>query len=226
MGPGDEILSGFVNREGSLLVTVMKLYEDSTVSKILELMEDAGSKKTTTENFITEFAKYYTPLVVFSAVGIALLPPLIMHEAVFSDWLYRSLVFLVISCPCALVLSVPLSFFGGIGLASRNGILIKGSNYLEALNHIHTAAFDKTGTLTKGIFSVDKIISTEEYPDDELLKYTAYAESRSNHPIALSLLDMYGKQIDNSKIQSYEEVSGHGIIAEIEDNVVVVGNKN
>ena len=225
LGPGDEILSGFVNREGSLLVTVMKLYEDSTVSKILELMEDAGSKKTTTENFITEFAKYYTPIVVFLAIGIALLPPIIVSNAEFSEWLYRALVFLVISCPCALVLSVPLSFFGGIGLASRNGILIKGSNYLEALNHIHTATFDKTGTLTKGVFSVDEIIPAEEYSREELLKYTAYAKSRSNHPIALSIIDMYGKQIDNSQIRSYEEVSGHGIIAQIGENIVVAGNK-
>lgn len=225
LGVGDEILSGFVNREGSLLVKVAKRYEDSTVSKILELVEDAAGKKTTTENFITEFAKYYTPIAIFSAIAIAALPPLFIHGAVFHEWLYRSLVFLVISCPCALVLSVPLSFFGGIGLASKNGILIKGSNYLEALNYLHTAAFDKTGTLTQGVFSVDEIVPEGNYSEEELLQYAAYAESRSNHPIALSILNAYGNGIDDSKIKFYEEVPGHGIITKIEDKKVSIGNE-
>jgi Zn2+/Cd2+-exporting ATPase len=221
--PGNNILSGSVNLNGVITVEVTKEYEDSTVSKILDLVENASSKKSTSEKFITKFARYYTPIVVILAAVLAILPPLIIDGATFNDWIYRSLSFLVVSCPCALVISIPLSFFGGIGGASRKGILVKGSNYLEALSQTETVVFDKTGTLTKGVFHVQKI-HPEGITEDELLELTAYAENHSNHPIASSIILRYGKDIDNNRITEVEEVSGHGIIATIDGKKVYAGN--
>lgn len=221
---GDEILAGFINKNGVLTVEVTKEYGESTVSKILDLVQNASSKKSHTENFITKFAGYYTPIVVFSALALAFIPPLVMQGEAFSDWLYRALIFLVVSCPCALVISIPLGFFGGIGGASRSGVLIKGSNYLEALNHIDTIVFDKTGTLTKGVFKVTEVNTKGEASEAELLKYAAYAESYSSHPIALSILKAYGKEVDNSKILNYEELPGYGVKAEAEGRKISAGN--
>ena len=212
---GDEILSGFINKNGVLKVKVTKEFEESTVSKILNLVENAAGKKAAAEKFITKFAKYYTPAVVGIAAALAIAPPLLIHEATFSQWLYRSLVFLVISCPCALVISIPLGFFGGIGSASRNGVLVKGGNYLEALNSLHTVVFDKTGTLTKGIFEVAGVYPQNGFSKDELLKYAAMSEEYSTHPIADSIKKAYGKKVDRSNIDSYEEISGMGIKAKI-----------
>jgi len=225
VGTGDDVMAGFVNKSGVLTVEVTKEFGESTVSRILDLVQNASSKKAPTENFITRFAKYYTPAVVIIAASLALLPPLIIPEAVFSDWIYRALVFLVISCPCALVISIPLGFFGGIGGASRNGILIKGSNYLEALNNVETVVFDKTGTLTKGVFKVTGIKATCGYNEKELLEYAAYAESYSNHPIAQSIMGEYGKTIDQSRIRHYEEVTGLGIKAGVFGKVVLAGSE-
>ncbi len=221
---GDEVLSGFVNKNGLLTIEVLKEFEESTVSKILDLVQNASSKKAATENFITKFARYYTPAVVFVALALALIPPLLIKDAVFTEWIYRALVFLVVSCPCALVVSIPLGFFGGIGGASRGGILIKGSNYLEALNNIDTVVFDKTGTLTKGVFKVTAIKPINGLAENTLLEYAAYAESYSNHPIALSILKAYGKERDKSLIESYEEISGHGIKVRLSGKDVLAGN--
>lgn len=222
---GSTVLSGFINTNGLLVVEVTKEFGESIVSKILELVENASSKKAPTENFITKFARYYTPVVVFVAIALATIPPLIIEGAIFSNWVYKALVFLVISCPCALVISIPLGFFGGIGGASRHGILIKGGNYLEALNNVHTVIFDKTGTLTKGVFKVTEINTNTNISKDELLKYAAYAESYSNHPIALSILTAYGKEINKEDIESYEEILGHGIKAKVKGKEILVGNK-
>jgi Cd2+/Zn2+-exporting ATPase len=221
---GDDILSGFVNTNGILTVEVAKEFGESTVSKILDLVENASSKKAPTENFITKFARYYTPVVVFTAIALALIPPLLISGASFSQWFYRALIFLVVSCPCALVVSIPLGFFGGIGGASRNGILIKGSNYLEALNNVDTVVFDKTGTLTKGVFKVTEIKAAAELDESALLEYAAYAESYSSHSIALSILKAYGKEIDKSIIQDYKEVPGHGTKVKIDEHYVLAGN--
>ncbi len=220
---GHEILSGCININGVITAKVTKEYGESTVSKILDLVENASSKKSNSEQFITKFARYYTPTVVIIAVLIALIPPLIINGATFSDWIYRALSFLVVSCPCALVISIPLSFFGGIGGASRKGILVKGSNYLEALAKTEIVVFDKTGTLTKGVFQVQEI-HPEGYSKEELLELTAYTESYSNHPISLSLKSAYGKEIDNSRITGIEEISGHGIIAVVDGKKVMAGN--
>ncbi len=220
---GNEILSGCININGVITAKVTKEYGESTVSKILDLVENASSKKSNSEQFITKFARYYTPTVVIIAVLIALIPPIIINGATFSDWIYRALSFLVVSCPCALVISIPLSFFGGIGGASRKGILVKGSNYLEALAKTEIVVFDKTGTLTKGVFRVQEIHS-EGYSEEELLELTAYTESYSNHPISLSLKSAYGKEIDNSRITDIEEISGHGIIAVVDGKKVIAGN--
>ena len=222
--PGSDVLSGFINTNGVLTIEVTKDYGDSTVAKILDLVQNASSKKAPTENFITKFARYYTPFVVFSALALAIIPPLVIPGAVFSDWVYRALVFLVISCPCALVVSIPLSFFGGIGGASKKGILIKGGNFLEALNNVETVIFDKTSTLTKGVFKVTEVVTARGFTEDELMRVAAYAESYSNHPIAQSILKAYGKDIDKSKIESYEEVAGQGIRAIIEDSEILAGN--
>jgi Cd2+/Zn2+-exporting ATPase len=220
---GDEILSGCINLSGAVTAVVSKEFEESTVSKILDLVENAASKKSKSEQFITRFAAYYTPAVVIIAVLLAFIPPLLIKEAAFEDWLYRALSFLVVSCPCALVISIPLSFFGGIGGASKKGILVKGGNYLEALANTQTVVFDKTGTLTKGVFKVQEI-HAEGISDNELLELAAYAESYSNHPISLSLRRAYGKDIDNGKITDVEEISGHGVSASIGGKNVLAGN--
>lgn len=222
---GDEILSGCINKDGLLKIKVSKEFGESTVSKILDLVENASSKKSKSENFITKFAKYYTPTVVIIAVLLAFIPPIILRNfSTFSVWLYRALSFLVVSCPCALVISIPLSFFGGIGGASKMGILIKGSNYLEALSNTETVVFDKTGTLTEGIFEVQDI-HAEGIEKDELLRIVAHAENYSNHPIAKSVKKAYNKEIDENIIKNPQELSGRGIWARIEDKDILVGNE-
>ena len=225
----DEILSGCINQNGLLEIKVTKEFGQSTVSKILDLVENASSKKSKSENFITKFAKYYTPAVVIIAILLAAIPPLIIEGAEFTDWLYRALTFLVVSCPCALVISIPLGFFGGIGGASKRGILVKGSNYLEALSNTEIVVFDKTGTLTQGVFEVQKIETKNEIEKSEILKYAAYAENYSNHPIALSVkreyVDKLKKEIDTKLISNVEEISGLGVNAKIEDKDILVGNK-
>ena len=221
--PGDEILSGSINISGLVKVKVSKEYGESTVSKILDLVENASSKKSKSENFITKFAQYYTPIVVIIAVLLVVVP-VIFFGGEFSDWIYRALSFLVVSCPCALVISIPLSFFGGIGGASKMGILIKGSNYLEAIASTEIIVFDKTGTLTEGIFEVQKV-NAKEIDENDLVEIAAYAECYSNHPISLSIKRAYGKQIDKSKIKSTEELSGRGIVAIINGKNVLVGNE-
>ena len=221
--PGDEILSGSINISGLIKVKVSKEYGESTVSKILDLVENASSKKSKSENFITKFAQYYTPIVVIIAVLLVVVP-VIFFGGEFSDWIYRALSFLVVSCPCALVISIPLSFFGGIGGASKMGILIKGSNYLEAIANTEIIVFDKTGTLTEGIFEVQKI-NPKDIDENDLIETAAYAECYSNHPISISVKRAYGKQIDKSKIKSTEELSGRGIVAIINEKTVLVGNE-
>lgn len=218
-----EVLSGCINQDGVLTIKVTKEFEESTVSKILDLVENASSKKSKQENFITKFAKYYTPIVVITAVILAIIPPFIFKNTSFIDWLYRALTFLVVSCPCALVISIPLGFFGGIGGSAKKGILVKGSNYLEALSKAETFVFDKTGTLTEGVFEVQKInqvgISKEEF-----LKIVAHAEYYSNHPISISLKKAHNKKIDEKLIKEAKELSGLGIMAKVEDKDVLVGN--
>ena len=233
VGVGDSILSGTINKNGLLTIKVEKEFGESTVSKILDLVENASSKKSKSENFITKFAKYYTPIVVIIAIILAIIPPFALNLGEFKEWLYRALTFLVVSCPCALVISIPLGFFGGIGGASKKGILVKGSNYLEALSNTEIVVFDKTGTLTKGVFEVQKI-EPINIPKEELLKYTTYAEYNSNHPISVSLKNAYKKmlderkeekEIDLSKIISVEELAGMGILANIDGKEVLVGNE-
>lgn len=221
---GSEVLSGSINISGLLTIEVTKPFGESTVSRILELVQNAGSRKAPTESFITKFASYYTPAVVFAAVALALLPPLLISGESFAEWLNRALVFLVVSCPCALVISIPLGFFGGIGGASRNGILIKGSSFLEALNNIDTVVFDKTGTLTKGSFRVAEIKASGSFSESEVLEMAAYAESYSDHPIANSVLKAYEKSVDKSKITKYGELSGYGVKAVVGDMTVLAGN--
>lgn len=224
VGVGDNILSGVINKNGLLTIEVEKEFGDSTVAKILDLVQNASSKKAPTENFITKFARYYTPAVVFSALALAIIPPLVIDGAIFSDWIYRALAFLVVSCPCALVVSIPLGFFGGIGGASKNGILVKGGNYLEALNYVEIVVFDKTGTLTKGVFKVTEIKPQNNISEDELIAYAAFAENYSNHPIATSILRAYGREIATDKVKNHEEISGHGVKVVIEGQEVLVGN--
>ena len=221
---GEEVLSGCINLNSVIKIKVTKEYGESTVSKILDLVENASSKKSKSENFITKFAQYYTPIVVIIAVILAIFPPFVIKDATFSDWIYRALSFLVVSCPCALVISIPLSFFGGIGGASRMGILIKGSNYLEAIANTEIVVFDKTGTLTEGVFEVQKVKAID-ISKEELLKITAYAENYSNHPISLSVKRAYNKEIDEKEIIKTEELSGLGIIAKIGEQEVLVGNE-
>lgn len=221
----DEVLSGCINKDGLLKIRVTKEFGESTVSKILDLVENASSKKSKSENFITKFAKYYTPTVVIIAVLLAFIPPIILKDfSTFSVWLYRALSFLVVSCPCALVISIPLSFFGGIGGASKMGILIKGSNYLEALANTETVVFDKTGTLTEGIFEVQDIYA-KGIEKDELLRIVAHAENYSNHPIAKSVKKAYNKEIDEKIIKNPQELSGKGIWAKIDEKDILVGNE-
>ena len=219
----DEILSGGINTNGVLKVKVTKKFGESTVSRILEMVENAASKKANTEKFITKFAKVYTPIVVALAILIAVVPSIFIKDALFSTWLYRALVFLVVSCPCALVVSVPLGFFAGIGGASKKGVLVKGSNYLELLKDLETVVFDKTGTLTEGVFTVTEI-NTNDIQKEKLIEIAAMAESFSNHPIAISIIKEYGKEIDKEVIKEYEEIAGHGIKAIINNEEVLIGN--
>ena len=221
---GDAVLSGSINNDGILKVKVTKEFGESTVSKILDLVENASSRKSKSENFISKFAKYYTPIVVIIAVILATIPPLIIEDAVFSDWLYRALAFLVVSCPCALVISIPLSFFGGIGAASKIGVLVKGSNYLEALANTETIVCDKTGTLTEGVFKVQKVEAIG-YADEAVLRYAAYAEHYSNHPIALSLKEACGKNINEKLVTETKEISGKGVTAKVDGQNILVGNE-
>lgn len=227
---GEEVLSGCINLSGTIKVEVSKEFGESTVSKILDLVENASSKKAKSENFITKFAEYYTPVVITIALALAIIPPFVIQNQEFSDWLYRALSFLVVSCPCALVISIPLSFFGGIGGASKQGILIKGGNYLEALSKTEIAVFDKTGTLTEGTFEVQKVeavgnAENTKVSKEELLKIAAYAEYYSNHPISKSVKKAYSKEIDEKQIINSQELSGLGIEAEIEGKNVLVGNE-
>lgn len=223
VAPGEEILSGCINLNGLLTIKVTKGFEESTVSKILDLVENASTKKSQSENFITKFARVYTPLVVVIALALAVIPTLVLPGAVFTDWLYRALTFLVVSCPCALVISIPLSFFGGIGGASRHGVLIKGSNYLEALAKTEIMVFDKTGTLTEGVFEVQEIHPSAAAPA-ELLEIAAYAEHYSTHPIALSLRRAYPQEIDPQRLSEVTEIPGEGVKAQLDGRAVAVGN--
>jgi Cd2+/Zn2+-exporting ATPase len=220
----DTVFSGMINQAGVLTISVTKLFSESSVSKILELVENASSKKAETEKFITTFAKYYTPVVVIGAFLLAILPPLLFSGQTFSDWIYRALVVLVISCPCALVISIPLGYFGGIGAASKRGILVKGSNFLDALTQVKTVVFDKTGTLTKGEFKVSDVVSSNGFSKDAILEFAAYAESNSNHPIAKSISEAYNLKIDTTKIKQVDELSGLGIRAIIDGKTVLAGN--
>ncbi len=220
---GDEILSGEINNSGVLKVRVTKEYGESTVARILELVENASNKKAPTEKFITKFSKIYTPIVVLVAVLVAIIPPIFIKGAVFSEWLYKALSLLVVSCPCALVVSIPLGFFSGIGAASKKGVLVKGGNYLEALKESEIIVFDKTGTLTKGVFKVTSI-NAKNISKDELLEITALGEANSNHPIAVSIAEAYGRKINKNEIESYKEVAGHGVEAIIRGKNVLLGN--
>ncbi|WP_039888471.1 heavy metal translocating P-type ATPase [Leptotrichia hofstadii] len=236
---GDNVLSGFINKTGLVEIEVAKVFSESTVSKILNLVENASSKKSKTENFITKFAKYYTPAVVITALIMAIFPPLLISGATFTDWIYRALIFLVVSCPCALIISIPLGFFGGIGGASKHGILVKGANYLEALNDVESVVMDKTGTLTKGVFKVTEInvennVKINDFENNKtdltqslLLKYAAHIEKFSNHPIAQSIVSEYentATKIDESVIKDFEEISGFGIKANINNHQILAGN--
>jgi Cd2+/Zn2+-exporting ATPase len=223
-GSGDRVLSGCVNQSGVLTINVTETFGESTVARILNLVENAGAKKARTENFITVFSRFYTPLVVIAAALIAVIPPLIFSGG-WSDWINRGLIFLVISCPCALVISIPLSFFGGIGGASRRGILVKGGNYLEALSKVDTVVFDKTGTLTYGIFKVTRRIPANGISADELIELAAYAESYSNHPIAKSILSAYGKPTDGAVLTDYEEIAGYGVSVNANGTRILAGNR-
>ena len=220
---GDEALSGCINQSGLLTLKVTKSFGESTVSKITDLVENASARKAPTENFITTFARYYTPVVVGMAAVLAIIPPLVFGGG-WSEWLRRGFVFLIVSCPCALVISIPLTFFGGIGAASKRGVLVKGSNYLEALNKVSVVVFDKTGTLTKGVFEVANIIPAAGYQKEQVLEYAAQAESYSNHPIAKSILATYGKPIDQKQFSGFEEISGHGISVMVQGKKVLAGN--
>ena len=220
---GDEALSGCINQSGLLTLKVTKSFGESTVSKITDLVENASARKAPTENFITTFARYYTPVVVGMAAVLAIIPPLVLGGG-WSEWLRRGFVFLIVSCPCALVISIPLTFFGGIGAASKRGVLVKGSNYLEALNKVSVVVFDKTGTLTKGVFEVANIIPAAGYQKEQVLEYAAQAESYSNHPIAKSILATYGKPIDQKQFSDFEEISGHSISVMVQGKKILAGN--
>ena len=226
---GDEVISGSINMTALIKVRTTKEFGESTVSKILDLVENSSMKKSRSENFITRFAKYYTPTVCAGALVLALVPPVVRlisgSEAMWQEWIIRALTFLVISCPCALVISIPLSFFGGIGCASSNGILVKGSNYLEALSKTTCVVFDKTGTLTKGVFEVSEIKPAGAFSRNELIEYTAYAELASSHPISISIKNAYEKSLDRSRVGEIEEISGHGVKAVVDGKVVYVGNE-
>ena len=222
---GEQVLAGTVNTSGLLTVEVTKAFEDSSVAKILDLVENAGARKAQTEKFITKFSRYYTPAVVFGALALAIIPPVIIPGAAFSDWVYRALILLVISCPCALVVSIPLGYFGGIGGASKRGILIKGANLLESLTNVHTVVLDKTGTLTKGVFKVASVMPQNGFSQKELLEYAAYAEANSNHPIAKSIMAAYEGQVKGGEINSYEEIPGHGVKVTFKGKQISAGNE-
>ena len=225
---GDEIYSGSINMSARITIKTTKEFGESTVSKILDLVENSSMKKSKTENFITKFAKYYTPVVCYSALALAVIPPIVLtimgQPARVGDWIFRALTFLVISCPCALVISIPLSFFGGIGCASKNGILVKGSNYLETLSDVKYFVFDKTGTLTKGVFEVTDVVPAEGFDQNSLLEYAAYAESASTHPISISLKKAYNQKIDNTLVTHIQEIAGHGVEADYNGHHVLAGN--
>jgi Cd2+/Zn2+-exporting ATPase len=220
----DVALSGAVNQTSTIEIEVTKLFGDSTVSKILELVENATNKKAKTEKFITKFARYYTPAVVYMALALAVIPPLVVPGATFADWIHRALIFLVVSCPCALVISIPLGFFGGVGGASKHGVLIKGSNYLEALNNVDTVVFDKTGTLTKGIFKVTEISAYEGATEEAVLEYAAFVESHSNHPIAKSIIKAYSKSVDVDSVKNLQDVAGKGLVGIVDGQSIAAGN--
>ena len=220
----DEVMAGMINQSGLLTIKVNKLFGESSVSRILELVENATSQKAETEKFITTFARYYTPIVVIGALLLAIVPPLLFSGQTFGDWIYRALVVLVISCPCALVISIPLGYFGGVGLAARKGILVKGSNFLDALTQVTTVVFDKTGTLTKGEFKVSEVVTSNGFSKEEILEYAAYAEANSNHPVAQSITVAYQGEIDIAKITKTEEISGHGIKAIVNGKTILAGN--
>lgn len=224
VGEGDEVLAGAISESGGLKVRVTKPFADSSISKILDLVENANSKKAETEKFITTFARYYTPAVVFLSLALALLPPLLLAGATAEEWAYRALILLVIACPCGLVISIPLGYFGGVGNAAKNGILVKGAMFLDALTNVKTVVFDKTGTLTKGNFRVTDVVTHNGLSESELLELAATVESQSNHPVARSICEAYGKPIDSTSLSNYQEVSGHGMIAEVKKQVVLVGN--
>lgn len=225
---GDEIYSGSINMTARITIKTTKEFGESTVSKILDLVENSSMKKSKTENFITKFAKYYTPVVCYSALALAVIPPIVLtimgQPARVGDWIFRALTFLVISCPCALVISIPLSFFGGIGCASKNGILVKGSNYLETLSDVKYFVFDKTGTLTKGVFEVTDVVPAEGFDRDSLLEYAAYAESASTHPISVSLKKAYNQKINNTLVENIQEIAGHGVEADYNGHHILAGN--
>lgn len=221
---GEPILAGSINHSGTLTVRVTKPFAESSISKILNLVENANSKKAATEKFITTFSRYYTPVVVFLSLAVAIIPPLLISGATQAEWTYRALVLLVIACPCGLVISIPLGYFGGVGNAARNGILVKGATFLDVLTQVKTVIFDKTGTLTKGNFRVTNVVSNHTLNQRELLALAATVESQSTHPVAQSIREEYGQVIDESILQNYQEVSGHGIIAEVNNQVVLVGN--
>ena len=221
---GDNILSGFINKNGVIEVVVEKPFAESTVVKILDLVQNASGRKAPTENFITKFARYYTPVVVIAAVLLAVVPPLVIPGESFNEWLYRASIFLVISCPCALVVSIPVGFFGGIGSASRKGILVKGSNFLEGLNDVKTVVMDKTGTLTEGKFAVTRIESAGELTEDRLLELAAYAELHSSHPIADSIKEAYGKTIAEDRIATTNDIPGHGLQVVVDGQEILAGN--
>lgn len=221
---GEAVLSGMINQSGVLTVRVTKLFSESSISRILELVENASSKKADTEKFITRFARYYTPVVVFLSLAVAIFPPLLIAGATQAEWTYRALVLLVISCPCGLVISIPLGYFGGVGGAAKRGILVKGSVFLDALAQVKTVVFDKTGTLTQGNFHVTEVISENGFTQTQLLELAAQVESQSNHPVAQSIRQAHGKSVDESGVQEYEEIAGHGIRARIEVRTVLAGN--
>lgn len=221
---GETVLAGMINTTGVLTLKVSKNFGESSIAKILDLVENASSKKAKSEKFITRFAQYYTPVVVFLSLGVALLPPLFIPGATSEEWVYRALILLVISCPCGLVISIPLGYFGGIGGAAKNGILVKGATFLDTLTAVKTVVFDKTGTLTEGVFKVSEIVPKNGYTETQLLMLAAHAESHSNHPIAQSIREAYGQQIDDKIVEDYEEIAGHGIKAKVKNQVILAGN--
>ncbi|MEH2408763.1 heavy metal translocating P-type ATPase [Nostoc sp.] len=221
---GETVLAGMINKIGVLRIRVTKLFDESSIAKILDLVQNARSKKAETEKFITKFARYYTPIVVFTSLAVAVLPPLLISGATTSEWVYRALILLVISCPCGLVISIPLGYFGGIGNAAKRGILVKGSTFLDTLNAVNTVVFDKTGTLTKGVFKVAKVVPLNGFNQQELLQLAAKVESHSNHPIAQSICKAYGGKIDEFEVRDYEEIAGYGIRAKVENRVVIAGS--